>query len=247
MKNKKFLDFPKLIKRVWVILWLILIILLIMKFCFGIWYPIVVENEHLVKAFNWVDNHKIVFNILNYCLYVLNSYFVLLTFIKKLKFTKPLIMVIYMAVMLGVAILKQQINIIGIISEIVVIIIAIVYNLKYKTYYKTIFNIIIPIIIYIIINLWQFNIYLVRDLDLNKLTDYNSAIIFTMQIDYYIFLIILWLGVKYMGFAGWGWLWNKDITELKALREKELSKSKPNQKLLSEIDRVIKSKEEMGE
>ena len=88
---------------------------------------------------------------------------------------------------------------------------------------------------------------LVRNVDINYLTNNVPLIYYVMQIDYYIFLIISYIGVLNMGWGGIGWLWNKDITELKALREKELLKSKPNQKLLSEIDRVIKSKEEMGE
>ena len=45
----KILNVPKLILRLWIILWVCLAILLVLKFCFGIWHPIEIENEWFLK------------------------------------------------------------------------------------------------------------------------------------------------------------------------------------------------------
>lgn len=43
-----------------------------------------------------------------------------------------------------------------------------------------------------------------------------------------------------------GWLWSKDITVLKAMREKELKKSKPNMKKVESLDIRIAELEKEG-
>ena len=60
----KILDVPKLILRLWIILWLCLVILLVMKFCFGIWYPIVSNNEIFNNICKYTDEHKIIYIII---------------------------------------------------------------------------------------------------------------------------------------------------------------------------------------
>lgn len=131
----------------------------------------------------------------------------------------------------------------GMIFEILFTFLAGFINFKNNTFNKNIINFVFPIIIYLIINLWQMNIYFIRDIS-RILTDLPIIIFLTLQIDYYIFLIITWIGVNYfMGLGGWGWLWGKSLTELRALKEKELSKAKPNEKLLKQIDEVISKKE----
>lgn len=42
-----------------------------------------------------------------------------------------------------------------------------------------------------------------------------------------------------MGLWGGGFLWGKSITELQALKDKELKKQKPDAKLLADIDKRI--------
>ena len=42
-----------------------------------------------------------------------------------------------------------------------------------------------------------------------------------------------------MGWFGAGWLWSKDITVLKAEKEKELAKKNPDTKLIEKIDERI--------
>ena len=46
-----------------------------------------------------------------------------------------------------------------------------------------------------------------------------------------------------MGIFSGGWWWGKSITELKAMKEKELAKENPDAKLIAEIDKAIAEKE----
>ena len=82
----KILDVPKLIRRIWITLWLILIILLIMKFCFGIWYPIISNNEAFNNICNFIDNRRWLYAIISSILYILNLNFLSLTNMGQRKF-----------------------------------------------------------------------------------------------------------------------------------------------------------------
>lgn len=83
----KILDVPKLIIRLWIILWLCLIILLIMKFCFGIWYPIVIENKTLLNISDYVNNSWLKYLIL-FLFYAFNINFVYLIACRKIKYLR---------------------------------------------------------------------------------------------------------------------------------------------------------------
>lgn len=232
-------DLPKLIFRIWICLWLILFMLLIGKYCFGQWYPIVCDNENFINICNFIDNNKVLQIILGNILYVINLSIGFLIFTKskvyKLKFFIASI-IVYSIIFY----VKYNNNIIGFIFEAIYLMtISISYNTKFNKFKYNIFNIIFPIIMYIIVNLWQFNILLVRDLPI-ILSNCPTLVQYLMQIDYYVFLIITWIGVNcIMGWLGMGWFWGKDITTLKAEKEKELAKENPNMDKIAEIDAKI--------
>lgn len=93
-----------------------------------------------------------------------------------------------------------------------------------------------------ILFIWQLNVLLIRNIN-NILTEAPSVIALVMQIDYYIFLIIMWIGVCFMGI--WGlWLWGKELTELEAMKAEELKKENPDKDLLAKIDEAIAKKKE---
>ena len=69
----KIADAPKLIRRIWILLWVILIILLVMKFCFGIWYPIVVKNETFVNMCMFIDDNPLLTAIIMGIFYVFSN------------------------------------------------------------------------------------------------------------------------------------------------------------------------------
>ena len=99
-----------------------------------------------------------------------------------------------------------------------------------------------PIVVYVLINAWQFTIYFVRDLDYKVLSETSFLISWVLMIDYYIFIIIQWIGVSFMGLWSGGWLFGKSEVELKALKDKELKKAKPDKELLKQIDECLAKK-----
>lgn len=235
----KILDVPKLIFRLWIILWLCLIILLIMKFCFGIWYPIVVKNESFMNICNFIDENKWLSLIVMGIFYVLNINIITLLCTNKKKYDNWLMLIIANIIIIGNYVVKYFNSIIGNIIEILMIITYIVINIKQNNFKNKLINILLPLIFYGLLNLWQLTIYFVRGLDLNALNTYPSLIYIILQLDYYIFTIINWIGVSFMGLLGMGWLWSKDITVLKAEKEKELAKKNPDTKLIEKIDERI--------
>ena len=123
--------------------------------------------------------------------------------------------------------------------EIVILIIfPIVYNITHKTFKRMLWNILFPIIINIITMVWQLNILFIRDIN-ELLKDMPFIISFTLQLDYYIFLIITWIGAVYI-MSIWGsWFFEEQLNYFKGLKEKELKKKNPDPVALEDIDRQI--------
>ena len=89
--------------------------------------------------------------------------------------------------------------------------------------------------------LWQCNMLFIRNIN-EIIIDLSTLVAYILQIDYYIFLIITWIGVIYfMGSYGL-WFWGKSLTQLEAMKQKELNKSKPNMELVKQIDEAIAKK-----
>ena len=241
------LDVPKLILTIWLMLWVMLVILLVMKFCFNQWYPIVSHNQNFIDTCNYIDNHKWLDTITMMILYVFASNVIFLTAIGDKKYYKWYFWLLAILIPLGAFGLKYISNLLGFIFELfILVILPIIINIKTNKFKSNIFNILVPIIEYALINLWQLTIYFVRGLDIKTLDSYSSLIYIILQLDYYIFIIITWIGVCIMGLLGPGWLWNKSSTELKAMKEKELSRKTPNLKLIARIDEEIAKLEKAG-
>lgn len=241
----KILDVPKLIRRLWLLLWILLAILLVMKFCFGIWYPIVVKNENLIAFNNFICNSWSRYIILS-IFYLLNANLLYLISSIKKKYNNILEFLLINILSIISFIVKCFNRNIAIIFEILISIIIPIISLL-KTYKKgnRIFLVLFPILVQILVFLWQLNIYLVRDINFDIATDDHILIGIVLQLDYYIFLIITWIGVTYMSLFGF-WLFSKDITVLKAEREKELKKAKPNMKKIESLDIRIAELEKEG-
>lgn len=231
------LDIRKLIQRLWVILWIILFILVILKFCFGIWYPIIVENKNLLKLFNFIDNHNVIRLILYFVLYAINLNLTILILIVKKKFKNWFIFLGYNLMILFLFIIKYKNNILGSIIELTIPLISIILNLKRRTFERKINNIIFPIVAIILMNFYQILMLFARDLN-NVIDTLPSSLAYILQIDYYVFLLIMFIGVN-MGILGFGYLWSKETTKLEAIKEKELKKKKPNKKKIEEIDKIL--------
>ena len=232
----KIVDAPKLVKRIWILLWVVLIMLLIFKFCFGIWYPIAVENETFLKICNFVDANKILNLSIMGVFYVFSNNIIMLTCTNKKKYDNWLMALIVNFVIIANYMLKIFNSTAGNIIEILMIVAYIVINIIQNNFKHKVLNVINPIIFYGILNLWQLLIYLVRGLDLSELNSYPSLIYIIIMLDYYVFLTITWIGVCHMGLLSMGWLFTKDITVLKAEKEKELSKKNPDMDKIEKIE-----------
>lgn len=141
------------------------------------------------------------------------------------------------------SVIKYHNNTIGIIIEIILqIILPIIYNIKKDTFNSKLLNILMPIIINLLLMLWQLNILFIRDIQ-ELLKDMPTLISLALQIDYYIFLIITWMGVVQI-MSTWGlWFFGKSLTQLKALKAKEEAKENPDKVYLARIEKEIAKKE----
>lgn len=235
---EKILDVPKLILRIWLILWFILFILLGFKFCFNIWYPIVVENETFITICSFIDNHIILKTGIYFALYVFSVNFIYLSSINELKYKNKINLLIMNVLFLVVCFIKNKYFLLGNLLEITyTIILPILFNLLFTKKPKW-FSIVFPIALYILVNLWQLNIYLIRDFK-DVMSNLPTLIGLVMQIDYYIFLSITWIGAYFMGILSFGWLWGKSESELKTLRRQELNKKCPDNVLIAKIDKRL--------
>ncbi len=241
----KILDVPKLIQRVWLLLWLLLIILLVMKFCFGIWYPIVIENEWFLKLNDLIKISWIKYLILS-IFYLINANLLYLISCTKKKYINITEFTIINALSILSFVIKCFNRNFVIITEILIsVIIPIIVLLKTYKNSKKILLVLFPIIAQMIVAIWQLNIYCVRGIDFAIDSEEHILIGIVLQLDYYIFLIITWIGVSYMGLFGF-WFFGKDVTALKAAKEKELAKTKPNLEFVSKIDERIAKLEKEG-
>ena len=241
----KILDVPKLIRRIWILLWLLLIILLVMKFCFGIWYPIVIENENIIRVNDFIQGSFLKYLIMG-MFYTISGNLLYLISCKKAKYESIIEIIIISLMSIGSYILKMIIPFLGTIVEICIsVIIPTIYLIRVKKYYKLWFRILYPLIIQTIISVWQLNIFFVRNIDMSTINDEYFILGFALQLDYYIFIIITWIGVSIMGLWSF-WFFNHDVTALKAEKQKELGKKNPNMKKVESLDIQIAKLEKEG-
>ena len=237
---EKLFDTKKLVFRIWICLWIILIMMVIFKFCFNIWYPIVEDNKYILAISRFIDDNWVVKTIIMYVFYVFNIFIVINTTTNKRKFELNIYNVSTLSLFIIAYIIKNINNLLGVILESLIFITIIpFYNFRKNNFKIKIINLLLPIVLYILLNLWQSNIVFIRGID-EVINNLPTFIWFALQIDYYIFLIITWIGVSFMGLVGLGWWWGKSITELKAMKEKELAKENPDTELIAEIKKETK-------
>lgn len=237
----KIIDTRKLILNTWICLWICLIVLLIMKFCFGIWYPVVIKNEAILNASNYIDNSWLKYFVLSLT-YVFSANILYLISVKRSKY-KNLLEAIIINILIIATYVSKIFTQVSIIGEILFsVLIPIILALKEDKVSNKFLLILYPILIQGIVTLWQLQILLVRGMPV-AFEDIGTVFIVVMQLDYYIFLLILWIGVSIMGLASL-WLFCKDVTKLKAYKELELAKAKPDMKVVEQIDAKIAKLEE---
>lgn len=240
-------DVRKLVFRTFIVLWAVVILALITKYTMGMWYPVVIEIDWIVKLCTFIDNHTVLNYAIMFMFYItsLNFWFLTATSLKKYSSNKLFILINVLIVISFVT--KMFSNLIGCIAELTYLIAIPIYlNVKNKTFVKPKrkwLNVGLPIIIYLLLNIWQLNIGLVRDC-FELFTFLPSLIKYTVQIDYYAILLNTWIGVSYMGLLSGGWLFASDLVGLKAQLQKELAKETPDKEYVKELEKRIKGFEE---
>lgn len=241
----KIVDLPKLVKRVWILLWVLLGILLIMKFCFGMWYPIVIENEWFLKLNDFLC-YPIPKYIVLALFYFISVNIIYLTCRIKKTYDNIQEFIIVNTSILATFVIKARFSNFGFIPEIFIsVILPIIFTFIECGRRNKVRKILFPIIIEAIVSIWQLNILLVRGIDFAIDSDGHVLIGIVLQLDYYIFIIITWLEVSFMGLFSL-WFFGKDIISLKAMKEKELLKAKPDMKKVEAIDSRIAELEKEG-
>lgn len=245
----KMIDIPKLIITIWLLLWVILFMLVAFKFCFNIWYPIVVENEKFISVCNFIDNVPIIRHLILFVLYSFSANVIFLTSINRIKHHKKWHFILLNILIVCSFVVKIFSNLIGVLIELsFTFILPIILNLKYKPLKTNFFNILLPLIIYALINLWQSNMAFIRNIN-EIITTLPTFVVLILQIDYYVYILITWIGVTYiMGLASIGWWWSRQLTKYEAYKEKELKKANPDMDYVNYCDSKIKEcKEKLNE
>lgn len=238
----KIVNIRKLFLTLFILLWVILFALTAVKLLFNFWYPIVISNGPFMTFCNFIDRHEPIKFIIGMMFYLLSLNILYLTCSTKFKYNSILEgVLINLLLMFSYSI--KYFSWIGIIPELVaLIVIPIIYGLKNnksKSKLLIAIHIVYPIMIYVLINIYQLNILFVRGLK-DILTELPMVITYAMQLDYYIFLIILWIGgTLFMGWITAGFFFGKSETELLAMREAELLKPSPNKAYLNKIERTL--------
>ncbi len=206
----------KLIKEIFKIEIGLLICLFVLKLCFNIWYPIILDTPRLLWFSKLLDTNIIIRNIIYLILYVFSSYLILLILnLKKAFSLKKSLLIITCFAMVNIS--KYNYNNIAMIIETLLFVIFSINN------FKSIKKIIYMSLVGLIIILFQLTLLFVRGV--GNINDLPAMINIILQIDYYIFLITIYTGGCYMGVIS-VWFFGKNSVEVKANIERELSKEK---------------------
>jgi hypothetical protein len=242
---EKFVNLPKLVRRIWILLWAILLGLSAIKILFNKWYPIVVEDVNFTNICEFIDSNVVLKYGIMLLFYILSVNIIFLTTIKRMWYRKIQDFIVINVLIIFSYYMKSIGNALGVLVEFAyLILIPALINIKTKPFTKKWLNILMPLFVYIALNIWQLNMLFIKDVE-TLLSNAPTLIWLIIQLDYYTFLLITWIGVNYfMGLLSAGWFFGKSETELLAIKEKELAKEKPDMKLVEDIDKELKRREE---
>lgn len=235
---EELIDKKKLIRTLWFLVWLIIIFIVLLKLVFNKWFPIIIENYKLMCFSKKLDNTRVLKYFVFLSFYLLNGNMLYLTSSYKKKYKNKIELFIIDILIILSFIIKIYFNYYSLLIELLITIVIPIINLyKYNKYSKLI-CILHPILVQVITILWQANILFARNLP-HMLKNETIVVQIILQIDYYIFIIVMYIGeVNNMGLIGF-WLFGKDKTTIKAMIERENKKSKPNQKKLDKLQKAL--------
>lgn len=178
LKNKS-----KLAIKLFIIVWIVLVVHIALKLTFNYWQPYVIPNETLKAISDFIDSNTIIKMILNKSLWIVGTYFMVLAGIQEWKFKKKysLIIILICAILSGIDDYWQSLDMIidSIISIFVLICLPLIINRKK---WLTILLTFVFSYIFLFLSLWLEG-FATSD-------DMNYMIQTFLVFDYYIMLIL---------------------------------------------------------
>lgn len=210
----RLVNVSRLVKRIYIVLWLILIFFFILKLCFGMWYPIVVENDKLMAISEWLDTTPIARYGIYYLLYqfdVILGFYIIGMRYKNLTKKQFVILSSFVTICYLLKMLTNE-NILSIPIYLIVelhltIIIPFILSKRKKW----------SIVNMVAIVIFQLTIMFVRGIDdINGIT---MVVYLMLMVDYYIFLIVIYFRRRYIMGMGGKWFFGNVIAECEAKLE----------------------------
>lgn len=179
----------KLIKFLWISMWLTLLLMVLLKLTFNYYYPIVIENSKLLTISKYIDEHVWLLYPLNYLAYMCDALLISLCVLHEKWFRKKW-HIIVLAILFTIAFPFKYINTwITFAISLIPIIVVPCFITKQKRYWI--------FIAFGLMNLFQILSNLARG---NPIINSNTYTIeLFMGIDYYIMFIIYYIGGCIMG------------------------------------------------
>lgn len=176
-KIKIFKDNTRIAVKLFIMVWVVLLVHVLLKVTFNYWQPYVIPNEKLQYISNFIDKNKILIIILDSIFYIFNGYIMICCSLQKWHLGKKLNILTLILLVLG------YLWVVFIENTIVGIFITIIYPLilNYKKWLWT------------LLTFGFSNIFLILSFYLEDFTNTNNLpyIIATLlNVDYYIMLLL---------------------------------------------------------
>lgn len=98
--NKIIKDKTRLTVKLFIVVWIVLLIHVLLKVTFNYWQPYVIPNEQLQYISDYIDNHKILIILLDNIFYIINGYVMICCGLQKWHLGKNL-NIITLALLIG--------------------------------------------------------------------------------------------------------------------------------------------------
>lgn len=185
-KIKIFKDNTRIAVKLFIMVWVVLLVHVLLKVTFNYWQPYVIPNEQLQYISNFIDNHKILIIILDGLFYIFNGYIMICCGLQKWHLGKKLNIIVLsmlLLVYLSVIFISQ--------SDLVTLFMAI--GLPIIINYKKWFWIILTFIFS--------NVFIALSLWLEGFTNANDmpyVIATLLNTDYYIMLLLNYFAFNFL-------------------------------------------------
>lgn len=100
-KIKIFKDNTRIAVKLFIMVWVVLLVHVLLKVTFNYWQPYVIPNEQLQYISNFIDNHKILIIILDSLFYIFNGYIMICCSLQKWHLGKKLNILTLILLVLG--------------------------------------------------------------------------------------------------------------------------------------------------